>query len=247
MRICAWLLVLLCTVPASGETIYASLGNGDIVAVDTVQKTSTLMAHTYKTWFDIAFAPDGRLYGSDTNHLFLIDPVSGSSSLIGAFGTFINGLTFVQETLYASGDIWLYTIDLSSGQATRVGTTNYGSSGDLQWFQGALYMTAFTPWNDQLVRLDPMNGHAELVGDIGFRSVYGLAASSSQLLGVTQNGDLLALDIHSGAGTRLGGIGGSAYGASSRPQAVPEPSALLLLGVGLMGIGRKLGRRYVER
>lgn len=243
MRVCAWLLVLLCVLPASGEIIYASLGNGDIVAVNAEQGPSTVLAHTHKVWFDIAFAPDGRLYGSDGNQLFLIDAVSGNSSLVGGFGTFINGLTFVEETLYASGDIWLYAINLSTGEAMRMGTTNYGSSGDLQWFQGALYMTAFTPWNDQLVRLDPASGRADLVGDIGFRSVYGLAASPTQLFGVTQKGDLLALDIHTGAGKRLAGIGGVVYGASSQPAGVPEPSALLLLGTGLSAIGLRLRRR----
>lgn len=248
MRQCALLLLLLCTLPAQGETIYAALVNGDILAVDTDHGTSALVSHTYKSWFDIAFAPDGRLYGSDANQLYLIDPVSGHSSLIGEFGTFINGLTFVGDTLYASGDIWLYTINLSSGWAQRVGTTNYGSAGDLQWFQEALYMTtAATPWEDKLVRLDPADGRAELVGNIGYRSVYGLAATSTEMFGLTVNGDLLKIDVTTGAGTRLGSAGGAVNGASSKPaptpQGIPEPSTLLLLGSGLTAIGLRLGRR----
>jgi outer membrane protein assembly factor BamB len=242
MRVCALLLILACTLPAQGDTIYAALTNGDILAVDTEHGTSTLVAHTFKSWFDIAFAPDGRLYGSDGNRLYLIDPFSGQPSLVGEFETFINGLTFVGETLYGSGSIWLYTVDRTTGAAQSVGTMNYGSSGDLQWFQGALYMTAFTPWNDQLVRLDPASGRAELVGDIGFRSVYGLAASSSEMYGLTLAGDLLKIDTQTGAGTALGRTGGMVNGASSKPPQVPEPSALLLLSTGLAAIGLRLRR-----
>jgi hypothetical protein len=248
MRLCALLLMLACSlVPASGETIYAAVVNGDILAVDTNHMTSTVLAHTHVCWYDIAFAADGKLYGSDANSLFLIDPASGHSSLIGSFGAFINGLAFVGDTLYGSG-YGLYTVNLTSGQAQLVGGIGYTSSGDLQWFQGSLYLTASGQPGDRLLRLDPANGDATLVGEIGFPWVYGLAATSSELIGLTANGDVLTIDVNTGAGARLGSAGRSVYGATSKPaqpspHEIPEPSALLLLGSGLSAIGVSLRRR----
>lgn len=244
MRVCGLLLMLVCSLlPARGDTIYAAVVTGDILAVNTEQKTSTVLAHTHMCWYDIAFADNGKLYGSDSYSLYLIDPASGQSNVIGSFGTFINGMTFVGDTLYASGNTGLYTINLTSGFAQLVGSTSYASSGDLQWFHGALYLSATATPGDKLLRVDPVSGHATLVGDIGFPWVYGLAATSSELLGLTATGDLLEIDANTGSGTRLGGAGGLVYGASSRPQEVPEPSALLLLGTGLSAIGMSLRRR----
>ncbi|HVP41871.1 MAG TPA: PEP-CTERM sorting domain-containing protein [Terriglobales bacterium] len=239
MRLCALLMALACLpLPARADTIYAALTNGDIVAVDTVRLTAGVLTHTGLCWYDIAFAPDGRLYGSDAYNLYRIDPASGHATLVGAFGRFINGMTFVGDTLYGSGDTKLYTINLSSGQAQWVGNTDYMSSGDLQWFQGALYMTGSIP-SDQLIRVNVLTGRGSLVGNVGFGQVYGLAATSSQLLGLTTDGDLLVLDPQTGTGTRMGSIGGSVYGASTGPrlQQVPEPGTLLLLGSGLLAIG----------
>lgn len=244
MRTCVLLLIVLVGfAPAQAETIYAAVMGEGIRAIDIQHLSSTLLVHAPTCWYDIAFAPNGRLYGSDAYRLFEIDTVSGKLTLIGSFGSFINGMTFVGDTLYASGDTNLYTIDLLTGHAHMVGSPGYVSAGDLQWFQGALYLTARGMPGDRLLRVDPATGHATLVGEIGYASVFGLAASSSELFGFTQTGELLQIDADSGAGTALGKLDGSVYGASSKPSGVPEPGALLLLGTGLSAVAIRLRRR----
>lgn len=239
MRVYALLVLLLLAWPARGDTIYAAMVNGDIISIETVGMTSTVLAHTGMLWYDIALGPDGKLYGSDAYRLYLIEPGDGHASLVGSFGTFINGMTFLGETLYASGGTGFFAINLSSGQAQLLGTTGYTSSGDLQWFAGALYLTATTEATDLLLRVDPASGNAVVVGDTGFYAVYGLAASGTELIAVTGAGYVLEIDPVTGQGAPIGTTDWAVYGATSVPGAaeVPEPGALLLFGSGAMWLG----------
>lgn len=244
MRACALLVILLLGLaPAHGETIYLATCGGGIRALDAQHMTSTKLMSTSTCYFDIAAGKNGKLYVSDSYNLFVLDPAAGKSTFLGALGTFINGMTFVGETLYASGGSGFYRINPVNAQVQLVGDTGFTSSGDLQWFQGALYMTAGAGANDQLLRVDPATGHVTVVGDLGLPAVYGLAATSSTLLGLTGTGEVLAIDTSSGQATHLGSLGVSVYGASTLPSQVPEPGTLLLLGGGLWALGTKLRRR----
>lgn len=244
MRRCALLLVLVCGwLGARADTIYAALANGDILAVDSEQMSSTVVAHTAKSWYDIALAADGRLYGSDGGGLYRIDLHTGGTSRIGDFGSFINGMDFVGDTLYGSGNLWLYAIDLGSGHARMVGSNlAYASSGDLEWYGEKLYMSAEGTWGDKLLWWDLESGRPVLVGAIGYHWVYGLAATSAGMLAFTARGEVLSIDLSTGAGTRVGSVPGVVNGASTLPQPgeVAEPATLLLLGTGLAAAGRKL-------
>jgi len=215
---------------------------GHLYRVDPTHATVTSLSPT-GIWFDLARSASGRWYASDSESLYRLDPSTGSATLIGEMQQFVNGMTFAGSTLYASGGCGLFTIDTDTGLAHVVGYTGFASSGDLEFFAGALYMTAMGPGNssDLLVRLDPLTGQGALIGTIGFSGVMGLASADGRLWGFTRQGDLLSLDPATGVGTRRASLGIMAYGASR--ESVPEPATVCLLGCGLLAVARCVRRR----
>lgn len=241
MRALFAILVLLACVPLLHANTILVTTPGALYAVDPAQPAATFLCPS-GTWFDIAFSPSGVLYASDSFRLFRVDAASGASTLIGDMGTFVNGMTFLGSTLYASGFQALYTIDPATGTSQLVGSTGFLSSGDLEYFAGALYMTAvMDDSSDGLVRLDPLTGQGTLIGLIGYPQVLGLAAGPGGLFGFIGAGFALSIDPATGAGTNLGVEYVPAYGAAAQP--VPEPGALFLLGSGLLLLVRSLRRR----
>jgi hypothetical protein len=179
--------------------------------------------------FDITFVGD-RLIGvapgspnSVPGDLFVeIDPDTGATHTIGtlqASGTF-NALetegpdTFVAAT--SEGEFW--RINLSSGNATRVGTYGNGlqSSGDLALASdGNLYGTVVDFFSDTLVRVNRNTGEATPIGSLGYGAAYGLAfrPDTGALIGVVDaDGDPLLVSINksSGQATLIGSIPASA-------------------------------------
>ena len=246
MRILPCLFLLLCAT-LRADTIVAAPGY--LYRVDPDRGIATLISRT-ATWWDIAFSPSGQLFGSAGTSLYRIDPATGAATLVGGMREFVNGMTFGGDTLYASGDFRLYTLDTATGRPTIVGSTGFRSSGDLEFFGGALYMTASDDagGSDHLIRVNPRTGRGTLVGPLGFAHVMGLASENGILWGYTSEGDLLAIDVTSGSATRRGSLNIMAWGASTEPaEPVPEPATLFLLGAGLIVAGRFASRATPRR
>ena len=175
---------------------------------------------------DVALTSSGTLYGVDFgSDLYRIDTTNAVATLVGPLSAQVNGLVVSPEgSLYASGGFELYTVNLSSGSATYVGTTGYASSGDLAFTpDGKLLMSAEPGLggpNDSLVNLNLTTAYGTLVGSIGQGSVYGLAESYGTLFGATTSGELLTVDPSTGAATVLAAGGDlSANGMAVPPQA----------------------------
>lgn len=213
--------------------------------------------------FDIAFDPNGNLFGVGEGQLWSIDPATANSTAIGRTVS-ANSLVFASDgTLYAATDR-LYSIDPATGQETEIGNGGaaYSSSGDLAFISGELYLTSTSLVNfptlieEELIRIDTATGFGTFVGTVGsfnndtmmqtgFLPVFGLATDNGvDLYGASQTRIIsinpltgtssLVLDY---AGSGLGTSNGSAFFSESGA-VIPIPAAAWLFPAGLLaGLG----------
>jgi hypothetical protein len=186
--------------------------------------TTIIIGSTGVQLTDIALTSSGTLYGIDFDNFYRVDPDTGQSTLIGAVGAVVNGLVVGPTgTIYAAAREvdQLRTIDPTTGASTLVGNTGFLSAGDLAFApDGTLYMTArrsTVALPSLLVGLDPATGAGTLVGSIGQQNVFGLVSSYGTFFGMTSGGQLLTIDLSTGAGTVVSTDGPSVFGASSLP------------------------------
>ncbi len=85
-------------------------------------------------WTGMAIDPQsGVFYGSTTNELFTINPATGDSTLVGAFGA---ATTMIAIAVNAEGQMYghdigtdkIYQINTATGAATEVGPTGYSAN-----------------------------------------------------------------------------------------------------------------------
>lgn len=227
--------------PGTG-TLFASSGlqdGGRLFALDTTTGAATLLGPTgFRAVPGLEFGPGGVLYGSadvaggEANGLIVINPATGQGTLVGLYGSDgptviddISGLAFnpTTGTLYgSSGPAFdgtpgdLFTINVTTGLATRVGSLR--EVGTMAVLPVALTGLAFD--------------------------------SSGNLYGSLGGGDgrVLAIDLSTFTFVYLGdAASGSVSAIAFQPTGViPEPSSLLLFGLGALGLLGYSGRRSVK-
>ncbi|MDX1693459.1 MAG: hypothetical protein R3208_06825 [Ketobacteraceae bacterium] len=168
---------------AEGDLGYVNVDTGEVTVVGNMGVQMT----------DIAFDPQGNLYGITFTQLYAINKDTAEATLIGAHNNDSgskNSLVFDNDgTLYAAWDA-LYTIDVSSGMSNLIGNggTVYRSSGDLAFHKGELYLASRSSagTGDDLVVLSTLDGGSALVGPLGDQPVfYGLSSNKKSLYTVS--------------------------------------------------------------
>lgn len=208
-----------------------------------------LIGTTPVVFTDIAFDPNGVLYGCTFNNLYEIDPETAEATLRGSLGiNNMNAMVFAKDgTLFGAGGSSLYRIDPTSGSATNVGPLGCDSAGDLAFDDtGTLYLSTTS---DHLIKVHTETGEGALIGSLGFSDVFGLAYGPDKVMyGVSDSHrQVFSIDLASGAGTLLSDFSKTgftgAYGSSYTTEAVPEPNNLMLLGFGGLVLVSLMTRR----
>lgn len=255
--------LLLSAVSAAAVPMYVHDASGVLGTVDTGTGAVDVIGSMGAVMTDIAFDPDGNLFGITFSSLFSINPLTAASTFIGNHSVpGGNALVFgTNGTLYAAGfsSTSLYTINPASGASTNLGNMGFTSGGDLAFVGDDFYLA---DGGSNLVSVDLSNlSNSSAIGPFGIGSVFGIATSESTLFGVGGT-QIFMVDVATGAGSgvvNFGGQGlGSAFGQSfydesgapgpgpgPNPNPIPLPaSALMLLGaLGMAGFACRPRRR----
>lgn len=177
---------------------------------------------------DLAVNKDGRVLSCSNLSLYDVDTETAEATLIATFpledGVRFYGLTFLpedvidenRETLVgATSNGEYFRVDEDTGDAELLGqfSDGYVLSGDIVSVEGAGTFATVKRDDidsDVLVELDPMTGEVTRVGtEIGYESLFGLGYWRSRLFGFSSRGELVDIDIDSGAGSLVAGDTGT--------------------------------------
>ncbi|HEY5893871.1 MAG TPA: hypothetical protein VIT91_11625 [Chthoniobacterales bacterium] len=241
----AFLIAANCTI--ASPSLYIDDASGRLGIVDVSTGTTTIVGSMGTALTDIAFAPNGDLYGLSFTNLYRINSQTAALTPIGPHGiSGGNALVFgTNGILYGAGNTstGLFSINISTGAATLLGNIGFRSSGDLAFNNGQLYLSSTT---NQLVQINQATFAGTALGPLGFSSVFGLATGDDGVLYGLSGTQIFSVNPSTMAVTPVVNYQGhglsQAYGTTFISEAVPEPSAILLTAPGFVGIVLLRGR-----
>ena len=247
------MLFLLFAVAAQANNLaYMGTVSGDFGTIDMNTGVFTYLGNSGVTLAGMAVA-NGTLFGSSyhtsTGILYSINPANGSPTSIGTSSLDIDDFGSTTSGLYAVGvDANLYSINASTGAPTLIGPTGlgFGTWRSLSTNSSTLYFADGV----NLYTLSPTTGAATLIGNMGGPEMGAMVLEGGFLYG----GENLpgysvdTLNTSTGAATTGPGVTGvsSSFFALAPypiPTSTPEPSSLLLLGSGVLGLAGLVRRK----
>jgi hypothetical protein len=178
----------------AGPKIYITDSAGKLATVTLGTYAVHIIGSTGAALTDIAFNPkDGQLYGVTFTGFYRVNTTTGKATFIGKLGiSDANALVFDgQGVAYTEGvnSPELYTINITTGKVSRVGSTKpFKSAGDLTFYAGGLVLSGYyqsalesnTP--DTLVLLNPKTGAVLAYSELKIANLFGIVCTGKDLL-----------------------------------------------------------------
>ncbi|MBB3976148.1 Ca2+-binding RTX toxin-like protein [Rhizobium azooxidifex] len=214
--------------------VYIVTSGAKLIAINTQTLKAREVGDTGVTMTDVAFAPDGKLYGISFGTLYRIDPRTAATTIVGSLDMYgANAFEIDKDGnayIASSNDGGLYRVDLKSGDTTLIGkySSSTVSSGDLAFYDGKLYLTTS---NKKILSLDPETGKALSSVSIPVAQMYGLEQSGSTLYGFA-NSTFYSVDAKTGKLVTMSKVDGYGVfmGAASRQFSDPDDDGYTLTG-----------------
>jgi PEP-CTERM motif len=246
--------VIAPTSAKAGPIVYVTgLGNefGTLdLATGAFNPIATLKLSGGDFIFGMGFGSDGKLYGLDAQpnaSLYQINPLNGDLVNLGQTGMNVAG-----ATSDASGEFYAISQDSNAVYSTltppsttssMVGPIGFSSDGlmavSADGSQLFTTVTDGTSGNSDLFSLNPTTGAASVLGDTGFFVDAGLFVGGTLYGFDTTSNAIVTLDTTTGVGTQVATYflpnGDPILSAAVAPAVVPEPSSVILMGLGLAG------------
>ncbi len=171
---------------------------------------------------DVALHPDRTLYAvTSRGELWRLDASTRRGTYLSATGQPLTALDATPDgTVYAAGSAGLFRVEPRTGATRFVASFPPGleASGDLAVYEGRLLASARADPSslDTLVEFDLATGRSRVLGGLGYRCVWALAAFGSTLYGLTCEGVVLRVGASNGAATVLTRADAVFYGATAR-------------------------------
>ena len=212
-------------VPVADAPVYANTGT-ELYEIDPATGAYTLLGAFHddngavSSMVDLAIDLDGHMVGANFDFLYLIDPTNAAVTALCEVDLVMYALTFTDDgTLVAGAGDEVVAYDIEGCRSSPiVSGTGYETSGDLVGLpDGFLYWTVKGDGQDGLVQVDPRNGAAVWLGDVGSSDLFGLGYDADQLYGFGKGGEIVRISPESGSGEVLQTAPVAWYGAATNP------------------------------
>lgn len=215
------------TEPAT-EPVYIHTGD-QLYSYDPMTNRAALIGSfrtnrgTIASVVDIAIDLNGRMYGGTIEkEIYQIDPANASCTYLATYDDILHGMTFISDGRLVVAGLRVATVDPRTGRVLEelVPEGTYETSGDIIGLpDGKLYWSVRGELGDgdRLVKIDPANGRATLLGQGNVAGLYGLGYAYGELYGFSRDGVSVKLDQLNGASSEERSLQGRWFGATTNP------------------------------
>ena len=126
----------------SQQPIFVTIAGGDLYSLDLTNCSSRFVGSTGFGFGDIAFTPDGRLWGIVSGQLYQIDTSTANVTLIGSSPYIgVSMVALNDSIMLVELGTKLYGVKNTDASSYYIDSIGYGACGDLTWYDNDLYMT----------------------------------------------------------------------------------------------------------